>query len=89
MVTATIAAHFHISDCRQALPQHIANKPSDRYDPNHGRDRNNRVDAGIFPHHVYRTLAKNGPQLSAVGHLVVTAPMTKGADPTHRALFVY
>jgi hypothetical protein len=56
MVTATIAAYFHISDCRQALPQCIANKPSDRYDPNHGRDRNNRVDAGIFPHHVYCTL---------------------------------
>jgi hypothetical protein len=60
MATATMAAYFHISDCRQALPQRIANKPSDRYDPNRGRDRNNRVDAGIFPHHVYRTLAKSG-----------------------------
>jgi hypothetical protein len=39
MVTATIAAYFHISDFCQALPQRIANKPSDRHDPNHGRDR--------------------------------------------------
>jgi hypothetical protein len=48
------------SKCRQARPYRVANQPSDRDDPDHARDGDDRVDAGIFPHDVYRTLTRSG-----------------------------
>lgn len=48
------------SKCRQARPYRVANQPSDRDDPDHARDGDDCVDAGIFPHDVYRTLTRSG-----------------------------
>lgn len=48
------------SKCRQARPYCVANQPSDRDDPDHARDGDDRVDASIFPHDVYGTLTRSG-----------------------------